>query len=77
VNLPQVPPTIILTSEMPTSIYKIATHTSITAINSTVILLSIEVALVDVAMQKSFGSLLERAMRIVEGLGVVFEVMAG
>jgi hypothetical protein len=61
---------------MLTSISKNATHTPITAINSAVILLSIEVALVDVAMQKPFGSLLERAMRTVEGLGMVFEVMA-
>lgn len=34
-------------------------------------------ALVDVAMQKSFGSLLQRAMRTLERPDVVFEVVAG
>ena len=62
---------------MATSISEIAIHTPITAINSTVIPLSIEVTLIDVAMQKSFGSMLEQEMRAVEGLGVVFEVVAG
>lgn len=74
-NLPHMPLTIVLTSEMPSSISRCATNTSWAALKRAVILLREGVTLVDMAVQKPLGRLFQGAMRTLETFDVIPEVV--